>query len=244
MEGKVRFKKIEFKSKYSQIIEQLLGLIKTGVYRTGDRLPNERALAEEMAVSRGSLREALKALEILGIIESRQGDGTYISNITSGRGHAYVFLEDAPLEQLIQAREIIDLGCATLGINGFAPEDLIRLERQLEEMKISKNLESHERYLQASLNFHLTFVDILVKKDGNFVRNIVNYLWRATNLALSKEMYDDYMVRCINEYIEMHDQILEGIRNRSLQLTQKALKEHYRFIKNQLSSKSKESTRR
>jgi GntR family transcriptional repressor for pyruvate dehydrogenase complex len=68
-----------FKKKSSLIAEQILQFIKTGVYEQASKLPPERIIAEQMKVGRPSVREAISALHIAGILESRPGDGTYVA---------------------------------------------------------------------------------------------------------------------------------------------------------------------
>ncbi|MDR7465382.1 MAG: GntR family transcriptional regulator, partial [Armatimonadota bacterium] len=72
------FQRILTKKKSTHVAEQILQAIMSGQYRVGDRLPPERVLAEEMGVSRPSVREALSALQIVGVVASRVGDGTYV----------------------------------------------------------------------------------------------------------------------------------------------------------------------
>ena len=68
------------KKKATYVAEQIIDAIKQGAYQIGDKLPSERDIAKQMKVSRNSVREALSALQILGVIESRPGTGTYIRN--------------------------------------------------------------------------------------------------------------------------------------------------------------------
>jgi len=68
------------KTKGTYVAEQIMSAIEQGEYQIGDKLPSERAIAEQMKVSRNSVREALSALQKLGAIESRAGTGTYIRN--------------------------------------------------------------------------------------------------------------------------------------------------------------------
>ncbi|EKD34792.1 MAG: hypothetical protein ACD_75C02183G0001, partial [uncultured bacterium] len=67
-----------YKKKSSFIADQILRMINSGLYKAGSRLPSERTITEQMGVSRPSLREAISALQIVGILESRPGDGTYV----------------------------------------------------------------------------------------------------------------------------------------------------------------------
>ncbi|MBU0652918.1 MAG: GntR family transcriptional regulator [Proteobacteria bacterium] len=68
----------KFKKKSSFIADQILRMINSGGYTAGSKLPSERIITEQMGVSRPSLREAISALQIVGILESRPGDGTYV----------------------------------------------------------------------------------------------------------------------------------------------------------------------
>ena len=80
MKGIDQFQVITTDRLYVKIAEQLRGLIEAGVYKPGDRFPAERALAEKLGVSRPTIREAMIALEISGIIEIRTGSGIYVSD--------------------------------------------------------------------------------------------------------------------------------------------------------------------
>ncbi len=72
------FKEISNKKTYKQIIEQIISLIVNGELSVGDKLPGERALSEHLGASRSSIREAFRALEILGILQVRHGGGTFV----------------------------------------------------------------------------------------------------------------------------------------------------------------------
>ena len=69
-----------------EIVQQLRSLILRGHYATGDKLPPERKLAEELGVNRASLREAIKALEQMGLVKTRQGDGTRVLDFMQTAG--------------------------------------------------------------------------------------------------------------------------------------------------------------
>lgn len=63
---------------YEKAIEQIKDMIVEGTFKKGDKLPSEREMAESLQISRTSIREALRELEIMGLIESRQGDGNFV----------------------------------------------------------------------------------------------------------------------------------------------------------------------
>ncbi|MGH2346605.1 MAG: FadR/GntR family transcriptional regulator, partial [Chloroflexota bacterium] len=72
-------KQVRIPRVYSLVVEQIRALIESGQLKAGDKLPTERGLAEQLGVSRSSVREALSALEVLGVIHSRQGLGNFIA---------------------------------------------------------------------------------------------------------------------------------------------------------------------
>ncbi len=71
-------KKVKRKRIYIEVIDQILSLIKSGELNYNEKLPPETVLVEKFGISRPTIREALSALEVLGVLESRTGDGTYI----------------------------------------------------------------------------------------------------------------------------------------------------------------------
>ncbi|MDD2422403.1 MAG: GntR family transcriptional regulator, partial [Heliobacteriaceae bacterium] len=74
----MEFKPIKTRKIYEEIVEQLRALIAKGNLMPGDKLPSERELSERLGVSRASVREALTALEVMGILDVRPGDGTFV----------------------------------------------------------------------------------------------------------------------------------------------------------------------
>ncbi len=228
------FAKIKTKTKYSQIIEQILDLIQRNVYKPGDRLPNERLLAEELGVSRGALRESLKGLIVIGIIESRQGDGTYISRKQIGPNHAFIVLENTSAYRIVQLRRLIEIGCAADGIHSVTDKDIQALEKRLAQMKTAREKKNYDGYLKASRLFHSDLAKVLIKETNEPLENLMDQLWKATNLAISKEIYNDYIVERIPEYLSAHQKIIDAFKIKSFDAVKSALTAHYQGIIDQL----------
>ena len=81
------FQSIEPRRLYRQIADQIRALIKSGEFTAGARLPPERDLAKQLGVSRPSVREALIALEVEGLVDVRIGSGIYVQDVEIGRAH-------------------------------------------------------------------------------------------------------------------------------------------------------------
>ena len=120
---------------YQDVVRQIRNLIDEGTLKPGDRLPSERELAEQLQVSRSSLREAMRTLELQGLVVSRPGAGTFVSNDTNGSVAdaltAYLADGKDALKDVFEMRHILEPQMAALAAGRATPEDLQRLEQML-----------------------------------------------------------------------------------------------------------------
>jgi GntR family transcriptional regulator, transcriptional repressor for pyruvate dehydrogenase complex len=121
-----------------QIVSRLLDLIQQRHLGPGDRLPAERELAATMGVSRSSLREALRALTVLGVCEMRHGTGTYVSSLEPDllvRPLSFVLsLSDGGFDQLFEARKVVEPAIAALAARRIDDPTLDRLDVELHDV--------------------------------------------------------------------------------------------------------------
>ena len=119
---------------YEQVAQRIEGLIRENDLRPGDRLPPERALAEQLGVSRPSLREAMIALETAGLVEVRTGDGTYVRSVAS-EGFRFPWAEPATgddpgpgVREQFEARKLVEPQLAAMAAEGATDEEIAALE--------------------------------------------------------------------------------------------------------------------
>mgnify|MGYP000985132140 CR=1 FL=1 len=123
---------------YEEIIDKIVSLIQDGTFSPGDRLPSERDFAEQMGVSRGSLREALRVLEQQNIVQTNAGGTRYISaNCKSSlvMSQLYREIERTGSAHLLEARELLDDKVVELACQRATEEDLRMIENALEKQK-------------------------------------------------------------------------------------------------------------
>ena len=119
---------------YLQVAEQLRNLIAEGTFPPGSRLPAERDLAEQFAVSRPTIREAMIALEISGLVEVRSGSGVYV--LEQGSGPARLEESEAPGPfEILEARRLIETEASALAARRITPVQLAFLAQSLDEME-------------------------------------------------------------------------------------------------------------
>lgn len=149
------FKPIKTKKNYEEIVEQIKLLISEGDLKPGDKLLSEKELADQLKVSRTSVREALSALELMGLIEIKPGGGTFIKqnkgSIIEPLALILLMERDAALE-LYELRQILEVEAAWLAAQRATGEDLNRINNALLEMK--SDLEEQKLGEEADFKFH------------------------------------------------------------------------------------------
>lgn len=154
-------------------IEGLEKLINSGELRQGDRLPPERDLARELGCSRPTLRAALQALSLLGVIEPRQGSGNYICQLDEEilERSLHWWMRLTPFTDnvvaILEVREVVESGLARLAATKITDEALDRLQGLLRELQ---SADSPEDVLRTDLAMH----DLVAEQSGN--RALANIL--------------------------------------------------------------------
>ncbi len=223
------FKKIETRRKSAYAAEQLLNAIRGGTYRIGDRLPPERELAERMGISRPLIREALSALQIAGIIESRAGDGTYIKRSVGSAGiEAQVLAmleeEEDPLF-VFEARIVLEEGTAQLAaVRASAPE-LEVIKRILEQEKAAAAQAEYGQYVQADREFHLA---VVAASHNPFLEAAIHPLVDIMGRKLWGGIDRMYLFnpQGISQTLNEHEHILDAIKKRNARGAGEAMRRH------------------
>ncbi|MBB2971474.1 FadR/GntR family transcriptional regulator [Mesorhizobium sp. RMAD-H1] len=147
---------------YQQISDRVRHLIQEGRFPAGSRLPAERELAQQLGVSRPSLREALIALEIAGNVEIRMGSGIYVTKEPEARALQGISIGESPLE-IMQAREVVEGSIVVMACARMATEMLARLRETLDAMRA--NVAVDRKAMELDRQFHL----LIAEQAGNSV---------------------------------------------------------------------------
>jgi GntR family transcriptional regulator, transcriptional repressor for pyruvate dehydrogenase complex len=144
-----------------QAIAKIKDLIVAGEFAPGDRLPKERELAERLGLSRNSLREAVRALSLVGVLEARQGDGTYVTSLEpdlllAGTSFVSDLLTGPTLRELYEVRRILEPVATALATPRLTDDDFAALEESLERMDTA---ESTQSFIDADVDFHRVIVN-------------------------------------------------------------------------------------
>lgn len=171
-----------------QIMEQIADLITSGHIRAGDRLPNERELAERFQVTRGRVREALRALSLVGLITIKAGDGSYVnrqeSPISSDTITWLFHNEIHNLDEIYMARKLIESEIYMTAATQATEEHTRRLDGMLDELKIARKSNDPEQFLQLLDRFDLYMGEISNNSIYFKLMQTVVHLRHETSLKL------------------------------------------------------------
>jgi len=206
-------------------------MINSGRYKAGNKLPSERTITEQMGVSRPSLREAISALQIVGILESRPGDGTYVSAPAATEEllrRAVSVLEecDSPYENM-QARKALEIGAVRLAIAVATDADLKALKEAWDEKYILGRRGDLEEYLRYGKEFHIA---IARATKNRIIEAITDKLLDMTIQPLWVSMRRDYFLKDHSRMklmLDIHDRITKAIIARDMDMALHEIELHY-----------------
>lgn len=205
---------------HEEIVIQLAELIRQGQLQPGDRLPPERELADRFGVSRSSVREALRILELHGLVARRPGTGTVIAG---GTPQGLIrSLTQLALHDIIELRLIVEPAVAALAAERASPADISRLEDILREQEAQ--IQRGETGAAADAAFHLA---IAQATHNRALVRLAEAL--AEILAVSRDPCVQTPQRS-RLSLQSHRQILGAIKGGSPAAARQAMEDHIRRV--------------
>jgi GntR family transcriptional repressor for pyruvate dehydrogenase complex len=211
----VELKPIKTKKIYEEIVEQIKQLIVDGFLKPGDKLPSERDLVDSFKVSRSSIREALSALEMMGLLEVRTGEGTFIKQIKADSMMSSLawalHLDKGSVLEMLEVRRMIEVQAVGYAAQRATIKEINELAQTLETMK--NNLKNSEIISEkADLKFHYTIAiathnKITVRLMDTISDNL-HHLIRASRSKLYEGKYTPELL------YQEHVTIYEAIKNK------------------------------
>lgn len=207
-------------SAVESVIEKIKELLIERKLAPGDMIPNENALAESLKVGRGTIREALKILSAYGIIEIKQGYGTFISSASNKRLFDpqlfQILIQDRDYSSLTQVRHLLEEGLVKLVIESATDEELIQLDKKMNEFAkvLARGDSSAEEAARLDLEYHRMLGHIC---HNPIVENI--YMFVVDLFAKT--------INPIHEGVDaVHRRLHSAIMNRNVVQAVEAVREH------------------
>jgi DNA-binding FadR family transcriptional regulator len=211
---------------YENAVEQIRSLILRNHYKPGDRLPPERSLAEQLNISRPSLREALRILSVMGLIEIKVGDGIYVKEVNflpyiesvnlsiSSR----LQMEQDSFVKLWEVRKILEVGMVDFLPKRITEPFLKSLLHCIEEME--KNIDDQDAFISSGIRFHR-----LIAEAGQ--NEILILIWDTLANLIRKSHDKIYRIaRSPKRSLLAHKRIYSALKKRNIQKAVEAMKQH------------------
>lgn len=214
---------------YEQVIDQIKSMIENGKLKRGDKLPSERDLVEQLGVSRASIREAIRVLEIIGLIDCKQGEGNFIKqSFDNGLFEplsVMFMLNDGKTNEIFELRRVMEIETAALAAKRITEEELEELNSLIKEMDTAQ---SEEERAKIDKKFHYN----ITHASRNFL--IVNILNTVSTLmdAFIKNAREEILKNDIDKSVinNQHKEIYKALFEHNSVKAAKAMGKHMDLV--------------
>ena len=208
------FEQLQEFNKPRHVADQILSSIKDGSLKAGERMPSEAKLAELTGVGRTSVREALAALRLMGVVETRVGDGSYVASANGvAEGAAANAIADAiaastEAVQLQEARAVFESGMVRLAVARWSPEKSKRFKQLLSSMENSAVSEGYADYIRLHRDFHLALAQatdnaIVETTERSFLDYMDHEGWKDMERQAYLPNRKEYLKKSADEHREI-----------------------------------------
>ncbi|WP_027184174.1 FadR/GntR family transcriptional regulator [Desulfovibrio inopinatus] len=206
-----------------QIIENLLAMIANGDLKAGDKLPPEPRLMEQFEVGRSSIREAIGALELLGLVSVRPGHGTVVTDATDTLGSRSVGLSlitigHEKIQELVEARSELEQTMVKLAAERATETDIATIQK--EHHKLTQAKQSGRKRIAADLAFHNA---VAIASHNSILLRLYSELRQPVRHWMEQKTKFNWGY---NRVIEEHESILHAIATHDIDAAQAAMKVH------------------
>ncbi len=223
----LQYKQIRPKKIYEQVAEALIEMIRSETLKPGDRLDSVQQLAENFNVGRSAVREALSALRAMGLVEMRQGEGTYLKAFDPEALklpiQTALLMKKKDIENLLEVRKVLEAGTVEAAAVRRSEKDLVRIKTALEEMKLATGNE--ELGEKADFDFHMAIArasgnSLLVSLLNNVSEMTISLMRETRRLSLYSEK------RTWERLYDQHSVLYKAIESENPESARTAIFEH------------------
>jgi len=228
------FKPIRPKKISEEIVSQIKALISAGELKPGERIPSERDMANLLGVSRPSVREAIMVLEAMGLLESRQGGGTYIRSLTetSLADPLSAMVEKDPklLQSLVEVRKGLESWSAFLAASRASDAEIEQLRSLYQEME--RQATSGGWDYDVDSKFHYAITTATHNTLQLHVLNTIHGLFEATIHVTLSEFYK--RKGYLEPLLQQHRAIFQSIADRDPEGARQSMMVHLEFVEEKM----------
>ena len=212
-----------------QVFEQLRELIFRGEIKPGEQIMPERELSEALKVSRTSVRDAISKLVVMGLLEQRQGQGTFVRSPDSLKNNPLAVAmetQDASLEDLLEVRMGVECNAASLAASRADENDIHFLEKSIQDM--TAEVASGRLGTEADVSFHMAIAYASKNPLQIYImKELFDVLFKGIKENLAA-LYED--PENIESIIQQHTEIYKAIESRDPEAARQCMQRHINFV--------------
>ncbi|GAB7101035.1 FadR/GntR family transcriptional regulator [Thermobifida fusca] len=202
-----------------QVITQLKAQIDSGEWSIGDRIPTEAELSDQLEVGRNTVREAVRALAHTGLLEIRQGAGTFVRSSSELGGALRRRLKRSELRENFEVRRALELEAARLAAVRHTEEDLDTIDRALGERTSAWHARDMQAFVEADFAFHKA---VVAATHNSLLIELYDDIAQAVYDSIAHMVYEETPETATEEPASDHQRLAEAIRAGD---TERALRE-------------------
>ncbi|MGQ3736712.1 MULTISPECIES: FadR/GntR family transcriptional regulator [Bacillus] len=224
---------------YEEVSEAILTMIKNGTLKPGDKLLPVHQLAEQFQVGRSAVREALSALRAMGLIEMKQGEGTYVRNfdpssLTKSLNNKLLMKKEDILN-LLEVRKVLEVGAVRAAAAKRTEANLQNMKQWLDEM--AKSIGNEKAGEKADFHFHMGIAE---SSHNNILLELMNHVSEmiAETIGESRRIILYGEQTTSERLLEEHQSIYDAVLKQDVELAQQAMLDHLTNVEHIVTGKS------
>jgi GntR family transcriptional repressor for pyruvate dehydrogenase complex len=215
-----------------EISDYIIDKIKDGTFNVGEKLPSETELSKMLGVSRGSLREAIKKLCFIGLLEIRRGDGTFVKGGSLSEIidciEAILRKDRNSLKDFLVARICIERGIVVLATENATGDDLVKLKSNVLEMGLCVQNNDNNTFSLLDEKFHFKLAEIA---NNQILQKIMEMI---RGMLRNQQQYINTIPGIISTSYTYHQRIVEAMEKKDKALAEKMMEQHITLLLDKL----------
>ncbi|MEH7074768.1 GntR family transcriptional regulator [Neobacillus drentensis] len=190
-------------------MKQLRDMITTDGLKTGDKIPSERELSERLNFGRSSVREALRGLELLGLIETRRGEGTFIRDF---RGHqlvqllsTFILQDEKAIRDVLETKNFIEMDCLRLAVQKIDDKKIVNLKNWVDQQEVLKDDEFFNQIIEIADNHLFSRIWSILKEYYHSQVSINHVYHRKDYLILLAALTEKNEEKTLSAYCHLRN---------------------------------------
>ncbi len=220
------------KTKCDIVVDEVLSMIAKGVYKENEKLPPERYFVDYFGMSRVTIRESFKKLSMLGVVQIKQGEGTFVSKSDPSKliqpAFASIIMDDLSVSQLYDARMYVESAVSRLAARTITEEQAAHLDELLSAMDTEVRNRDTDRFSALDIEFH----EYLAEIAGNYILSaIYRTIKDIISKYITKSNLSPEVVRVSQGY---HKKIVAAIKDHDSEQARQLMEKHVEIVRDNL----------